>query len=39
MSIYFSKYVDSRGIFANGEYQPDMTWEKFFDAYCDVKKV
>lgn len=30
---------DSWGIFANGEYQPDMTWEKFFDAYCDVKKV
>ena len=30
---------DSWGIFANGEYQPDMTWEEFFDAYCDVKKV
>ena len=30
---------DSWGIFVNGKYQPDMTWEKFFDAYSDVKKV
>ena len=30
---------DSWGIFVNGKYQSDMTWEEFFDAYSDVKKV
>ena len=29
----------SWGIFANGEFQPTMTWEEFFDTYAPVKKV
>ena len=26
-------------IYAGGEAMPNMTWEEFFDAYSDVKKV
>ena len=32
-------YSNSWGIFANGEFQPNMTWEEFFDQYESVKKV
>ena len=26
-------------IYAGGEAMPNMTWEEFYDTYCDVKKV
>ena len=32
-------YRNSWGIFANGEFMPDMSWEEFFDKYEKVKKI
>ena len=32
-------YFNSWGIFADGEFQPKMTWEEFFEIYEKVKKV